>query len=90
MKIFPGNYDKNTIVENDFSSIIFARFVRVHPVNANNKPAMRVEYKGCSMGESDLFTAGMSQARLRPSCSYESTGRPKKYISFRIFAIVII
>ena len=50
-KIFTGNSDRNTVVENSFSPTIFTRFVRVHPITAKEQPAIRVGFKGCTMGE---------------------------------------
>ena len=50
-KIWPGNSDAQTVVENIFPSPISARFVRVFPVSYNYEICMRMELYGCRNGK---------------------------------------
>ncbi|XP_031562135.1 uncharacterized protein LOC116297953 [Actinia tenebrosa] len=42
-KVFTGNTDKNTIVENTLSTAISARYFRIYPKEAHGSPCMRVD-----------------------------------------------
>lgn len=46
---FDGNSDASTIKENRFDPPIVARYVRIHPTRFYNKPALRLELRGCEI-----------------------------------------
>ncbi|KAM5203194.1 coagulation factor V [Hipposideros larvatus] len=49
VKYFDGNSDASTIKENSFDPPIVARYIRVHPTRFYNKPALRLELRGCEV-----------------------------------------
>jgi len=49
-RIFTGNNDQNTIVENAFDDVFVARYVRVYPQTWNSHMSMRWEVYGCEIG----------------------------------------
>ncbi|XP_072573145.1 coagulation factor VIII [Paramormyrops kingsleyae] len=47
--IFTGNIDGSKIKENVFSPPILGRFIKVHPIDYNNRPTLRMELYGCDL-----------------------------------------
>lgn len=50
-RIFSGNSDQNTIVENAFDSALVARYVRLYPQTWYGHMSMRWEVYGCEIGD---------------------------------------
>ncbi|EDO38589.1 predicted protein, partial [Nematostella vectensis] len=48
LKIFPGNSDKTTVVKNEFSPVIKARYVRIVVQAWEAHILMRAEFYGCA------------------------------------------
>ena len=46
-KVFDGNVDRDTVVNNVLSPPITTRFIRLAPVDWHNHISMRVEINGC-------------------------------------------
>uniref|UniRef100_A0A2K5DSE6 Coagulation factor V n=1 Tax=Aotus nancymaae TaxID=37293 RepID=A0A2K5DSE6_AOTNA len=46
---FNGNSDASTIKENQFDPPIVARYVRISPTRAYNRPTLRLELQGCEV-----------------------------------------
>ncbi|XP_015749442.1 PREDICTED: discoidin, CUB and LCCL domain-containing protein 2-like [Acropora digitifera] len=51
-----GNHDGRSVVRHNFSSPMYARYIRVYPVAYRNKICMRMELYGCSNPLSALTT----------------------------------
>uniref|UniRef100_A0A7N8X3W3 Coagulation factor VIII, procoagulant component n=1 Tax=Mastacembelus armatus TaxID=205130 RepID=A0A7N8X3W3_9TELE len=52
--IFHGNMDSSRVKENNFSPPFVARYVRIHPLNFVQKPALRLELLGCDLNSCSL------------------------------------
>ena len=50
-KIFTGNADDDTPVQNDFNPVLVARYVRLHPQTWHGAIALRWDVSGCDIGE---------------------------------------
>ncbi|XP_048590450.1 lactadherin [Nematostella vectensis] len=48
IKVFPGNSDQTTVVKNEFSPVIKARYVRIVVQAWNKSITMRAEFYGCA------------------------------------------
>ncbi|CAB3988583.1 Hypothetical predicted protein [Paramuricea clavata] len=48
LKVFGGNSDLHSIVNNNFTPLIVARFIRVHATEWNQHISIRAEFYGCS------------------------------------------
>lgn len=59
-KIWRGNSDTQTVVENIFPSPISARFVRVFPVSYKYEICLRMELYGCRNGKYFSFLQNLS------------------------------
>ena len=46
-RIFMGNYDSETILEQYFDNLIHARYIKLTPVSWNNNIGLRFEIIGC-------------------------------------------
>lgn len=46
-KVFPGNYDRHSIVTHEFVPAFHARLVKIHPLSYNSWISMRIELYGC-------------------------------------------
>ncbi|XP_044162878.1 lactadherin-like [Acropora millepora] len=55
-EVMRGNYDGRSVVRHNFSSSIYARYIRVRPMTYRNKICMRMELYGCSISSSVLST----------------------------------
>uniref|UniRef100_A0A7N8XZD4 Coagulation factor VIII, procoagulant component n=1 Tax=Mastacembelus armatus TaxID=205130 RepID=A0A7N8XZD4_9TELE len=53
-RIFHGNMDSSRVKENNFSPPFVARYVRIHPLNFVQKPALRLELLGCDLNSCSL------------------------------------
>ncbi|CAB4000289.1 Hypothetical predicted protein [Paramuricea clavata] len=49
-KEFPGNRDRDTIVRQDISPVIVARYIRILPQTWHKNVALRVDFSGCLKG----------------------------------------
>lgn len=47
LQVFPGNYDRHSIVTHEFVPAFHARLVKIHPLSYNNWMSMRIELYGC-------------------------------------------
>ena len=47
LQVFPGNYDRHSIVTHEFVPAFHARLVKIHPLSYNNWRSMRIELYGC-------------------------------------------
>ena len=45
-----GNRDQNAVAANTFNTPIIARYIRVHPLDWNLGPSLRMEFYGCRSG----------------------------------------
>uniref|UniRef100_A0A672Z3S4 Coagulation factor VIII-like n=1 Tax=Sphaeramia orbicularis TaxID=375764 RepID=A0A672Z3S4_9TELE len=52
--IFYGNMDSSKVKENHFSPPFVARYIRIHPVNYERRPALRMELLGCDLNSCSL------------------------------------
>ncbi|XP_069106917.1 retinoschisin-like [Argopecten irradians] len=50
VKVFPGNSDSNTIVTNTLERTVDAKFIRIISVTNHVHSSMRLEVKGCPIG----------------------------------------
>ena len=50
-EVFAGNFDRNTIVENTLPQPVVVRFVRLNPVEFNNRISVRWELLTCDVGK---------------------------------------
>ena len=50
-KIFDGNTDQDTVVNNKMKNPIIARYIRIIPVNYHNTISLRAEFYGCRSGK---------------------------------------
>ena len=50
-RVFTGNTDRDTVVENELETAVAARFVRIHPQTFYQHPALRWEVYGCDIGK---------------------------------------
>ncbi|XP_069106916.1 uncharacterized protein [Argopecten irradians] len=50
VKVFPGNWDSNTTVTNTLEKSVDARFIRIISVTGPGHSSMRLEVKGCPIG----------------------------------------
>ncbi|KAK5925006.1 hypothetical protein CgunFtcFv8_017569 [Champsocephalus gunnari] len=53
-KLFYGNMDSSTVKNNPFIPPFVARYVRIQPVNYEQKPALRLELLGCDLNSCSL------------------------------------
>uniref|UniRef100_W5N8Q8 Coagulation factor VIII n=1 Tax=Lepisosteus oculatus TaxID=7918 RepID=W5N8Q8_LEPOC len=53
-QIFGGNFDSSSIKENYFSPPIIGRFIKLHPVNFQKRPTLRMELIGCDLNSCSL------------------------------------
>ena len=47
LQVFPGNYDRHSIVTHEFVPAFHARLVKIHPLSYNVWRSMRIELYGC-------------------------------------------
>lgn len=47
LQVFPGNYDRHSIVTHEFVPAFHARLVKIHPLSYNGWMSMRIELYGC-------------------------------------------
>uniref|UniRef100_A0A2K6SJC6 Coagulation factor V n=1 Tax=Saimiri boliviensis boliviensis TaxID=39432 RepID=A0A2K6SJC6_SAIBB len=63
---FNGNSDASTIKENQFDPPIVARYIRISPTRAYNRPTLRLELQGCEVNETCCSTpVGSCNTSLR-------------------------
>ena len=58
LKIFRGNYDRNTVVTSDLKYPPTALCVRIHPVNFQKGPCLRFEVIGAK-GKYNISLSGL-------------------------------
>ncbi|KAM6099929.1 coagulation factor V isoform 2-T2 [Theristicus caerulescens] len=63
-KIFEGNSDSSGVKENIFDPPIIARYVRVYPTEAYNRPTLRMELLGCEVDGCSL-PLGMENGEIK-------------------------
>ncbi|XP_059202876.1 coagulation factor VIII [Centropristis striata] len=69
--VFFGNMDSSRVKTNFFYPPVVARYVRIHPVNSVQKPALRLELLGCDLNSCSL-PLGL-QRRLIPDKSFSAS-----------------
>ncbi|CAB3998884.1 Hypothetical predicted protein, partial [Paramuricea clavata] len=75
--VFPGNSDKNTIVHQDISPVIVARYIRILPQTWHKHVALRVDFSGCLKEHSMLqLTYIYRRVLVLPKCKHGSTKVP--------------
>ncbi|EOA96830.1 Coagulation factor V, partial [Anas platyrhynchos] len=65
-KIFEGNSDANSIKENIIDPPIIAKYIRVYPTQAYNRPTLRMELLGCEVDGCSL-PLGMENGAIKNS-----------------------
>ena len=50
-RVFTGNSDRNTVIEQELETAVAARYVRVYPQTWHEHMAMRWEVYGCDIGK---------------------------------------
>ena len=50
-KIFDGNTDQNTVVNNKLKNPIITRYIRIIPLDYHNMVSLRAEFYGCRSGK---------------------------------------
>uniref|UniRef100_A0A8C3CGB1 ferroxidase n=1 Tax=Cairina moschata TaxID=8855 RepID=A0A8C3CGB1_CAIMO len=65
-KIFEGNSDANGIKENIIDPPIIAKYIRVYPTQAYNRPTLRMELLGCEVDGCSL-PLGMENGAIKNS-----------------------
>ncbi|KFO13279.1 Coagulation factor V, partial [Balearica regulorum gibbericeps] len=63
-KIFEGNSDAHGIKENIIDPPIIARYIRVYPTEAYNRPTLRMEFLGCEVDGCSL-PLGMENGEIK-------------------------
>ncbi|GCC19493.1 hypothetical protein chiPu_0021833 [Chiloscyllium punctatum] len=71
-KIFPANTDTNTPVRQDLKHLIFARFLRIVPVEHHNGIYLRTEILGCPWKDQEPGLRTVPE-RTTPSSGRSST-----------------
>ncbi|XP_048885551.1 coagulation factor VIII isoform X2 [Brienomyrus brachyistius] len=61
--IFTGNIDGSRIKENFFSPPILGRYIRVHPIEYNKRPTLRMELYGCDLNSCSM-PMGMEKMQI--------------------------
>ncbi|CAG09735.1 unnamed protein product, partial [Tetraodon nigroviridis] len=77
-KIFHGNLDNSRIKNNEFVPPFVARYVRIHPVDYKQRPALRLELLGCDLQQSVSAAGAEGQipdSSFIASSSYSSLWR---------------
>ncbi|XP_062281333.1 coagulation factor VIII [Scomber scombrus] len=69
--MFFGNMDSSKVKYNHFSPPFVARYVRIHPMNFNIRPALRMELLGCDLNSCSL-PLGL-QRGLIPDSSFSAS-----------------
>jgi hypothetical protein len=81
--MFTGNVDQNSVVKNMFMSPIYARYIRIVPIESSaSGPGLRFNLLGCSPESSHTTSTGTPQvptATPRPVSTIEPSKRVKKY-----------
>ncbi|KAM3613214.1 uncharacterized protein V6R79_022640 [Siganus canaliculatus] len=54
VKTFWGNMDSSTVKDNHFIPPFVARYIRIHPLDFRQKPALRLELLGCDLNSCSL------------------------------------
>ncbi|XP_035525387.1 coagulation factor VIII isoform X1 [Morone saxatilis] len=70
-KVFYGNMDSSRVKENHFIPPFVARYVRIHPVDFKQRPALRLELLGCDLNSCSL-PLGL-QNRQIPDSSFSAS-----------------
>uniref|UniRef100_H3DHA1 Coagulation factor VIII, procoagulant component n=1 Tax=Tetraodon nigroviridis TaxID=99883 RepID=H3DHA1_TETNG len=66
-KIFHGNLDNSRIKNNEFVPPFVARYVRIHPVDYKQRPALRLELLGCDLQQGCSQPLGLQQGQIPDS-----------------------
>ncbi|CAB4003226.1 Hypothetical predicted protein, partial [Paramuricea clavata] len=79
--VFSGNTDKFSMVHHDFSSPIFARYIRIQPKTWNGHISLRMELFGCykdCVGTKDLGmrSGNIQVSQITASSEWDSNHRP--------------
>ncbi|KAL9978603.1 hypothetical protein ACROYT_G016139 [Oculina patagonica] len=79
--VFPGNNDRNTVVEHLLVTPFSGRLIRFHPKKTRAHPSMRVEVYGCRNVHSCSVSLGLEDKRIPDSAftassSYDNRHRP--------------
>uniref|UniRef100_A0A8C4GQ25 Coagulation factor VIII, procoagulant component n=1 Tax=Dicentrarchus labrax TaxID=13489 RepID=A0A8C4GQ25_DICLA len=70
-KVFYGNMDSSRVKGNHFIPPFVARYVRIHPVDFKQRPALRLELLGCDLNSCSL-PLGL-QNKLIPDSSFSAS-----------------
>lgn len=68
-QVMHGNHDGQSVVTHTFTSAIFARYIRIYPLNYNYRICMRMELYGCSNSSTVLSTTHSPTTVTSPSTS---------------------
>nr|XP_045582100.1 uncharacterized protein LOC123745535 [Procambarus clarkii] len=81
-KIFPGNFDRNTQVENKFDRIVQARFLEIRPKTWKTNIALRAEVLGCFHPYPEVTTTpapALTTTQPPPPYCSACPGLPEEY-----------
>uniref|UniRef100_H2UN37 Coagulation factor VIII, procoagulant component n=1 Tax=Takifugu rubripes TaxID=31033 RepID=H2UN37_TAKRU len=62
-KVFNGNLDNSRVKNNPFVPPFVARYIRIHPLYYNQRPALRMELLGCDLNSCSL-PLGLQDRRI--------------------------
>ncbi|XP_021367757.1 contactin-associated protein-like 2 isoform X2 [Mizuhopecten yessoensis] len=51
VKVFPGNFDKDTVMTNELEGNVIAKFIRIISVSTRTRGSMKLEVQGCPYTE---------------------------------------
>ncbi|XP_068761112.1 retinoschisin-like isoform X2 [Montipora capricornis] len=74
-QVMRGNHDGKSVVTRTFTPAIFARYIRIYPLNYNYRICMRMELYGCSNSSTVLST---THSPTSPTVTSPSTSKDLK------------